>query len=94
MVVEDHRLVLSEHRLEALVTERVRVRAEWPEDHQVCYIHHADAQSGDELAEERGGGDDLEGDFYTDADEDDVGVDTFVRGAELPDRRAGDTMLE
>ena len=45
------------------------------------------------LAEERGSGNDLEGHLHTDTDEDDIRGHALVRGGELPDRRAGDTVL-
>ena len=94
MVVEQHRSVGGEHFDELGLGQGMRVLGLFDEDHQIRHVHDADAQSRDELAEERRGGDDFECDFYTDTDKDNVGVDTFVGGAELPDRRAGDTMLE
>ena len=40
------------------------------EDHEVGDVDDAYAECGDEFAEEGGCGDDFEGDFYADADED------------------------
>ena len=93
VVVEDHRLVLGEERLEALVAERMRVRAVGAEDHEVGDVDDTDPECGDLLAEERRGGNDLEGHLHTDTDEDDIRGHALVRGGELPDRRAGDTVL-
>ena len=70
MVVKVNRPVLREQRVEAVVVERVWVRAFLAEDHQVGDVDDAEAEGGAELAEEGGGGDDLEGDFDADAAED------------------------
>lgn len=94
MIIKVHRPIIRKQRFPVRIVQRVRVFSERTQDHQIRHVHHTNAQSGEELAEERGSGDDFESDFYTDTDEDDVGVDAFVGGAELPDGRAGDTMLE
>ena len=70
MVIKVNRPVLREQRVEAVVVERVRVRALLAQDHQVGDVDDAEAEGGAEPAEEGGGGDDLEGDFDADTAED------------------------
>ena len=70
MVVEVDELVGGEEGVPVGVGERMWVSAFWAEDHEVGDVDDTDAEVGEELAEESGAGDDLEGDLDTDTDED------------------------
>lgn len=63
VIVEVDAPVLGEESLEGVFRQRVGVRATGGEDHEVGDVHDSDAKLGNELAQEGGGGDDLERDF-------------------------------
>ena len=94
VVVEVDVLVGGEERVPVDVLERVWVAAGGREDHEVGDVHDTDAERWRDLAEESGGGDNLEGHLNTETDENDVGVDTLIGGAELPGGSSGDAVLK
>ena len=94
VVVEVDVLVGGEESVPVSGLEGVWVRAGGREDHQVGDVDDTDAELWRDLAEESGGGDNLEGHLNTETDENDVGVDTLIGGAELPGGSSGNAVLQ
>ena len=77
MVVDDDRNTRREQRVETGLVERMRVITGGREDEEVDDVDDASAESRAEgVLEEGGGGNDFCSQFESDADEDDVGVDS------------------
>ena len=93
MIVEVNGTIVGEQRSERFVGQRVRVAATSTENHKVGDVHDPHAKFRNKFAQEGGGGDDLEGDLHTDADENDIGVDALIDGGKPPNRCTRDTML-
>ena len=70
MVVKVNRPLLREQRVEAVVVERMRVRALLVEDHQVGDVDDANSQSRHKFTKKGGSGDDLECHLDTDTNQD------------------------
>ena len=87
VVIHHDLLILREQVLKISVRERVGVRTEGSEDHEIGDVHDPHSELWSDLAEESGGGDYFEGDFRADTDEDDVRTETVIGGAEIPHAR-------
>ena len=78
VVGEDHRAVGGEERVELAVGQAVRVLGGLLQPHQVDDVDDAHAQVGQALAQDRRGGEDLDGRHVPGAGEDDVGIAVVV----------------
>lgn len=93
VVVDVDGTVRSEEAVELVVPEGVRVARLSFEDHEVRYVHDADAHRGAFASEDGSGDDHFEHEFGADPDKDDVGVEAVICAAEFPDACPGLTVL-
>jgi hypothetical protein len=80
VVVEVDGHILSKERVEGIICQSVRVAARRPKDHQIRHIDNTNAEVWKLCSEDIRSSDDLEGQFSTNAEKNDVRIQTIICG--------------